>query len=206
MSSRVRLVKTISFDDLRRGVIAPIDAYKIQVQEWIISPGRRMAATYPGETDHGIALLALELMFFEPHGQFLQGAIGQMGSARLFCLGFDRFRRFLKEKHTIAEDIADLPTKKIYEWARCGLFHSLLLGKELLVDAVKHSRYCIDRNNVLGGWLVDPWRLLDAIESYVAAYVAEVKSGNNVELAKNFESTFTKLFFEPMDYFLKVGG
>jgi hypothetical protein len=67
MSGIIRITKNLSFNDLLSGSIAPVDAYRTQVHDWILSPARRLTEAYPEDTDHGMALLALELMFFEPH-------------------------------------------------------------------------------------------------------------------------------------------
>jgi len=67
----IRITANITLDDLRSGKISTVEAYETQVRDWIIGPAKTLASLYPTETDHGMALLAIELMFFEPHGKLL---------------------------------------------------------------------------------------------------------------------------------------
>jgi hypothetical protein len=209
MSGIIRITKNLSFNDLLSGSIAPVDAYRTQVHDWILSPARRLTEAYPEDTDHGMALLALELMFFEPHGHFLEGNYEQRQSKQYFCMAFERFRQFLKAKSMSAEDndTDDLATESIYKWARCGLFHSTLLAKELLVDAVQFGQASFAKNPIIsGGWLIDPWRMLDELEDYVDSYVSEVKADRDSAIAMHFEATFKKLLREPAEFFCRDGS
>lgn len=203
MSGRiVRITRNLGFDQVQSGAVTPIQAYKIQVKDWIIGPARALATQQPRNTDYGMAILALELMFFEPHGEFLDGTLS--GSKKRFCAAFDRFRAHLNNCGQLGDDTAMLASEKVYKWARCGLFHSSLLATELLVDAVDFSRRPLAKNPVLQGWLVDPWRLLQCLEEYLEAYAKEVELDQSGVLAKNFSSTFTKLFNEPIERFSKI--
>jgi len=143
-------------------------------------------------------------MFFEPHGQYLEGkeSRGPGESRRLFCSAFNRFRDFLKSKGMISKDVDQLPAESVYSWARCGLFHSTRLANELLVDAVGFGRACLAENSMLGGWLIDPWLMLDLLERYLDSYVSEVKNApDDYQIVKNFEATFNRLLLEPMTHF-----
>lgn len=194
----VRITASITLDDVTSGRISRVDAYAAQVRGWILQPGRDLAARYPTETDHGMALLALELMFFEPHGRLLSGQPHLRSSRKLFIQGFDRFRDHLRCTEAIGGDTDELPSDSFYEWARCGLFHSSLLADELLVDAVGYSGRCLAKNPLLGGWLVDPWLVLDALEGYLRAYGAELESDPKSELRRNFDAAFEGLIEAPL--------
>ncbi len=200
MSSQiVRITRNLDFAHVKCGDVPTIDAYKTLVKEWIIGPAKILAEQQPRNTDHGMAIWALELMFFEPHGQFLDHSL--KGSRKLFCLGFDRFRNFLTTEGKLSPDTHALETCKLYKWARCGLFHSSIMANELLVDAVGHCGKPLAKNSILNGWLVDPWLLLGCLDDYLDTYVTEVKSNENSELARNFEHTFEQLFSEPIRRF-----
>lgn len=202
MSGRiVRITRNLSFDQVQIGAVTPIEAYKIQVSDWIIGPARVLASQKPRNTDHGMAILALELMFFEPHGEFLDGSL--TGSKKRFCAAFDRFRSHLNGLHRLNSDVAMLDSEKVYKWARCGLFHSSLLATDLLVDAVGFSGRPLAKNPILPGWLVDPWLLLQCLEDYLKAYVEEVQQDKAGALATQFNNTFTRLFSEPIKKFSK---
>ncbi|WP_257306672.1 hypothetical protein [Geothrix campi] len=198
----VRITRNLGFDEVQSGAVSAIQAYKTQVMEWVIGPAKVLAAHLPRNTDHGMAILALELMFFEPHGQFLNPATS--GSRNKFCTAFDRFREYLKSHSQILEDTDRLSSEKIYKWARCGLFHSSLLASDLLVDAVEFSGRPLAKNTVLEGWLVDPWLLLGCLENYLGKYVSEIEGNPSGILATHFNSTFTTLFNEPLERFSKM--
>jgi hypothetical protein len=208
----VRITRDIPLEDLKTGKVSPVDAYEVQVRHWIVGPGRRLSTLYPDETDHGMALLALELMFFEPHGRLLSTEPLAQESNRLFCRGFDRFREYLRRGGFIDDDTNGLASASFYKWARCGLFHYSLLADELLVDAVGYSGRCLARNPVLDGWLVNPWLLLDALEEYVAAYTQALRSEPESELRKNFDAAFGVLVQKPLERIVakmspnRVGG
>jgi hypothetical protein len=197
----VRITRHLSFDDLRQGKVEPIDAYQLQVRDWILKPAKHLADLRSEDTDHGMALLALELMFFEPHGQYLTGRDSERRSRATFCEAFATFIDFSINQGLASPDIRELELSGFYRWARCGLFHSTRLANELLVDAVNFSNFCLSKNNMLGGWLVNPWLMLGALEKYVESYVELVRSEPYGELAKNFNNTFDRLLREPMDYF-----
>lgn len=201
----IRITRQITLDDLRCGRISPVETYRAQVLDWIIEPSKRLASLYPGETDHGMALFALELMFFEPHGMMLPKPSEGTGSKVMFCRGFDRFRGFLRKKGAIGPDTDDLDAQSIYKWGRCGLFHSSLLAGELLVDATRFASRCLAKNSFLGGWLVDPWLLLEELELYLDTYIADIMSGNDRELKICFEASFSALVRGPLERLANLG-
>jgi hypothetical protein len=195
----IRITRRITLDDLRSGRISPVETYRTQVLDWIIVPSKRLASLYPEETNHGMALFALELMFFEPHGKMLPKPFAGNGSKVMFCHGFNRFRGFLRQRNAIGQDTDVLDTQSIYKWARCGLFHSSLLASELLVDATRFANRCLAKNSILGGWLVDPWLLLAELEAYLDAYIADLTSGNDRDLRGAFDASFAAMVRVPLE-------
>jgi len=188
----VRITKDISFDDLQSGKVDSFEVYLSIVNKWILDPAEKIANSYPDSTDFGMSLLALELMFFEPQGQFLTGKTSNRASKKTFCKAFDHFRDFLFEKQLIQNEVYSLPSESIYKWARCGLFHSGRLANELLVDAIDYTTYCLEKNHILNGWLIDPWKLLPVIKLYSEDYISKLKKRDNKELLDNFNSTFNR--------------
>ncbi len=194
----IRITKEISFSDLQSGKVDPFEVYLSIVKRWILEPAEKIADSYPDNTDFGMALLALELMFFEPQGQFLTGKSSNHASKKTFCIAFDHFRVFLSEKKLISQEASSLTSDSIYKWARCGLFHSGRLANDLLVDAIDYSTFCLEKNRIVNGWLVDPWKLLPAINSYAEDYISMLKKGNDKELLNNFNLTFERLVHHPL--------
>jgi hypothetical protein len=98
MKSLVYITGSITFADLEAGRVSDIDVLDAQVKNWLLRPAAHLAAMTPtiGEQyEHGMSLFALELMFFEPHGQYLGGNDSQGQSGKMFLLAFERFRAWL---------------------------------------------------------------------------------------------------------------
>ena len=200
--SLVRITRDLSLQEVHRGTVDPVDAYTRLVEAWIFEPAKQLASLYPSETDHGMALLALLLLYFEPHGQFLTGQSSEGQSKRTFCAAFDAFRVHLSENHKMQPETSDLLSESFYKWARCGLFHSGRMSNELLVDAMGMSNSCLSKNPILGGWLVNPWQLLIELRNYNEAYTSRlVGAGTTDQLRKNFLQTYQVLVKEPADHF-----
>jgi len=198
----VKLTQDISFEDLNSGRIHPIDVYELLVKSWILEPAEIIAAGYPENTDHGMALLGIELMFFEPHGQFLTGKTSNNRAKQTFSYAFDDFREFLEKYNLISSDTSILTSESIFKWARCGLFHSGRLSDELLVDAIDYTSNCLEKNKIFEGWLIDPWKLLPAMKLYLYNYTKALRNGNNKSLNSNFNKTFDKLIRNSMERYI----
>lgn len=200
--SLVRITRDLSLQEIHRGTVDPVDVYSKLVEAWIFEPAKQLKRLYPTNTDHGMALLALLLLYFEPHGQFLTGKSSEGQSKRTFCAAFDAFRAYLSEHHKVPQETSDLLSESFYKWARCGLFHSGRMSNELLVDAVGMSTSCLSKNQILGGWLVNPWQLLTQLQNYNKAYTSQLSAASaNDQWKKNFLQTYQVLLKEPADHF-----
>lgn len=200
--SLVRITKDLSLEEVHRGTVDPINVYTRLVDAWIFEPAKQMTKNYPNETDHGMALLALLLLYFEPHGQFLTGKSSKGQSKHTFCTAFNAFRTYLSEHAKIPPETNELSSESFYKWARCGLFHSGRMSSELLVDALGISASCLAKNPILGGWLVNPWQLLVHLRNYNEAYGLKlIKADINDRLRTNFLQTYQALVKEPADHF-----
>lgn len=197
-SEPIMITSEISLDDISQRRVAPIDVYLAQVQEWLLKPARLLADTRPQNRFRGMAVLALELMFFEPHGKFLSGRDEKNTSRAMFSLGFKRFRDFLVAKNEILHDPTPLTANDFYSWARCGLFHSSILSGRLLVNAIGYGNKCLMPVHPTDRWLVDPWRVLDCLDEYLLKYVEDVKNDKQPELTANFATIFQKLVSGPL--------
>jgi len=204
MFGNVRITKKISFADLKQGKVSYFDVYESQVNSWIFEPAECLAKLRSnGDTDKGMAILALLLMFFEPHGQYLTGN-DKGGSKQKFVFAFERFVQFLIKKKRVKEDIQELKADSFYKFARCGLFHSLKLSNELLINVFDIGGTSILKNPLFSeGWIVSPWILLDDMKAYLEHYVKELKQPASTTLIENFNKTFNRLLIEPMEYFFE---
>lgn len=199
-ASHFRVIRDISFVEIRDGKMEKIDVYKEQVKNWIILPTKVLASGRPRNTDYGMTILATLLLFFEPHGQYLEGKSSNRRSAELFTMAFNQFINFGVEHELIGRDVKNLDAKKVYKWARCGLFHTYTLRGDLLVDAINITTTPIERNRIVENtWLINPWLLIDVLGSYLDEYVEKIKNNRSSKLASNFNRTFNRLVYDPLN-------
>jgi len=196
MSRYVRLTKEIAIEDILNGNVSYVDAHKSQITEWILNPCRELDSGKGRNTDYGMAIWVLLLSFFESHGQYLTNVDSNGQSQKIFKVGFDAFKNFLIQKQLVKQDIQNLDTSKLYEFARSGLFHSAVMYKDFLLDCINYSKNSISKNPIHGGWLINLWLLTENLSGYVDFYVEQVKTDEQIK--NNFESTFKRLVVEPM--------
>lgn len=193
----VRISKHLSYSSL--GEISPQAVYKIQVSDWIIKPSKYLSALYPDETDHGMALLAIQLMFFEAHGQFLTGQDSFNRSREIFSFAFGEFVSFMKSRGKIDSPKEVNVPELFYKFARCGLFHSSIMGAEMLVATIRIKEKVFYKNPHIDGWLVDPWLMISELEEYLDYYLA--KLSNDKILLGNFNKTYQRFFQKHLSQF-----
>lgn len=203
MKGLVYITGGITFADLDAGRVSPVDVLEAQVRNWLLEPARHLASMKPtiGQRyEHGMSLFALELMFFEPHGQYLTGENSDGQSGRIFLYAFERFRDWLLLRRRISREFGSEQAKQVRDWARNGLFHSGQIKDGLLVDIRNTGSGPFFRNPVWNGWLVDPWQLLDDVDAYFGQYITTLKKPSGLEdeqLVRNFETTFRRLVVAP---------
>ncbi len=203
MKSLVYITGSITFADLEAGRVSDIDVLDAQVKNWLFRPAAHLAAMTPtiGERyEHGMSLFALELMFFEPHGQYLGGNDSQGQSGKMFLLALERFRAWLVSQKRVDADFGEEQAKNVRDWARNGLFHSGQIKDGLLVDIRHMSKGPFYRNPVWKGWLVDPWQLLRDMNEYFDDYIRTLRNPSTAEdqqLIENFKKTFRRLITAP---------
>jgi hypothetical protein len=195
----VRITKNLSFGDLKEK--SPKEIYKIQVLDWIIEPSKQLSKLYPDETDHGMALLAIQLMFFEPHGQFLTGEDSLQQSKKLFVIAFNKFVIFMESRNKVESHDNLNISELFYKFARCGLFHSSIMGTEMLVSAIRIQEKVFYKNPIIGGWLVDPWLMLNELEKYLDDYLVKLADDGNSNMLENFNKTYNRLFEKHLSRF-----
>lgn len=87
MDNLIRVTRNITFEDLRSGRKSVIDVYEEQINVWLFKPIKQLALDKKS-FENGYAMLALELLFFEPYGKYLSGnTITKSGDC--FRFGFD---------------------------------------------------------------------------------------------------------------------
>ena len=196
MNRYLRLTQKIALEDILTQKISYIDAYKAQVMEWIINPCRELSSHKVANTDYGMAMWVLLLTFFESHGQYLTGHNSDGKSKAIFVIGFDSFKNFVIQNNLVGNDVEKLESKKLYKFARSGLFHSSVMSKDFLIDCIDFSKYSISQNPINGGWLINPWLLTENLSKYLDFYSKQVMTSQ--EKKDKFEKVFERLVLGPM--------
>jgi hypothetical protein len=186
--------------DFQSGSIDAIGILEDQIHGWLFDPADALRlvsvnATAGAERHNGIAILALELLFFEPHGQYLQGAKSG-ASSKTFKVGFDAFIRYLlKHDPSQASEFGrhKLHSKHVYGLARCGLFHSALVKRGLLVQPDLKGSIAFRYDTTMGAWVVNPWPLLTSLRLYFDSYTASLRASNPKAQRDSFDKMATAL-------------
>jgi hypothetical protein len=129
MSHPIWIVENeIDFHDLIDNETSYITAWVNIVKHWLFEPAGHLT-TGKNVTDRGIALMTLELAFFEPFGSILTGEDSNKTSQVTFSKGLKQFANWLRKKDLIGEiekNILSVEGTKnkpnlVYAFARCGL-------------------------------------------------------------------------------------
>lgn len=194
------ITEDITMGDLETGRISSVQVYKKQMTNWLFRPARHLAEMKGDKFnnyENGIALFVLLLTFFESHGQYISGIDSNGKSRQIFRSGFQRFANYITIKNKVDSCFAEFDSSKLYDWARNGLFHNGYIKNGLLVDITKRKKLVFYKDIRFDGWLVDPWIMLDEMESYFTEYMNILEDLSNVEYAdlkNNFDKTFERFY------------
>jgi|ERR1035437_1753991 hypothetical protein len=201
--SLILITENFSFKNLSEKTVSPINLYKEQMKKWLFLPIKYLADMHKNHKEirfsHGYSVFALELLFFEPHGQYLEGKLS--GESRTtFYKGFNRFIGFLlKNKYLDLETKNKIDSMKFYNITRCGIFHSLTIKSKVLLDSRKNISDKVFANSIIdNGLLVYPWNFVIALEKYFNEYIKELEKPETNVLKENFQKTFDLLFPMPV--------
>jgi hypothetical protein len=195
MDNLIRITRDITFNELKTGRKKPIDVYEEQMEEWLFKPLEQLSKNKENHFEFGYAMLALELLFFEPHGKYLSGN-SINGNRETFNFGFKPYMEYLSEKKLIDDQVKEKIYKEnFYNISRCGIYHSMTIGSGLLIDSIfLEDSKVFYPSPIKNGVLVNPWNFLDALKDYTRDYVKDIRSNEDSDKCKNFMKTFTGLF------------
>lgn len=203
MNSLIRLTKEITLEDIETGKVSYAEAYQAQIEEWILKPCHKLGSKDDKNTNYGIAILALLILFFEHHAQYLEDQDSERKSGKFFKKGFSAFKEYLvsnNSNHNISKMTND-DIDAFWKFSRNGLFHSMAIKDKFLIDSIN---LCRDSSfsfySPLNVWLINPWNLTKELSGYVAYYI-EIMAQND-SIRTNFESSFERLVVNPMMQFL----
>ena len=195
MDNLVRITKNINFGDLRQGRKTSIDVYEEQIKSWLFKPLKDLAKDKKISFENGYAMFALELLFFEPHGKYLQGN-RVSASGRNFRFGFDEFLYFLSNNNFIESSaLRKIRSVNFYGMSRCGIFHTMTISSGLLIDSIHMKEKLVFYDSPINnGILVSPWNFLNALEKYFDSYIQDLRDNPNSQKTQDFNTTFQSLF------------
>ncbi|HYD99148.1 MAG TPA: hypothetical protein VEH84_07180 [Alphaproteobacteria bacterium] len=218
----------VNFRDIISDENKYVTAWFDIVKHLLIEPARRLADPEK-VTDRGIALLTLELSFFEPFGSIITGESSEGASQRTFSIGLKEFAEWAKTKGFIGDKELEILSvigtgsnpNVLYSFGRCGLMHSMTMkGGFVFIDAVQTGKYSItdlryniaykNGNNIAETdsiLLVDPWRLLNQIEMFVEDFQSKLRQTPRSDVQYiNFKKTFERSFVDPGKAYFGVQG
>ena len=195
MDNLIRITKNITFGDLRQGRKTSIDVYEEQIKSWLIKPLKDLAKDKKNSFENGYAMFALELLFFEPHGKYLQGNSVSASSAN-FRFGFNSFLIFLSTNDFIDRSVLNkIRSLNFYSISRCGIYHAMTIQSGLLIDSIHMQEKKVFYNSpIKNGILVSPWNFLVALEKYFENYIENLINNSSSEELRKFNLTFNSLF------------
>jgi hypothetical protein len=210
---QIRVTRNITYGQILPGDVTHPQVLNAQATEWLIRPAKHLATlrdTNRADTDHGIALLSLIMLFFEPHGQYLSGQDSVSKSNEKFSTAFKRFLQWLHHRNRLDQPASSIKPSEFYKLAKCGLLHSAQLKGEFLVDAINSCDKAIMPNTQLGsGWLVNPWILLVDLEACFADYLQGISNESSPDypsLYPPFEATFQRLVLDVLKTYFSAGA
>jgi hypothetical protein len=195
MDNLVRITKNITFGDLKSGRKSAIDVYEEQIKSWLIRPLEQLAIDKSKSFENGYAILAIELLFFEPHGKYLSGNT-ITANGKCFRYGFDPFLKFLEQNSLVDKStLGKIRATNFYGISRCGIFHDMTIKSGLLIDSIHMEKTKVFYNSPINnGILVSPWNFIEALKKYFENYIQELRNNNTNDNYKKFETTFKTLF------------
>jgi hypothetical protein len=188
--SLVYIADGITFSDLESGRAMPIDIYRKQIETSILKPVEllRVSAGSQQPNFSAMAALSILLLFFEHHGRYLAGHTPPSRSRAMFDFGFNRFVEY--SDADLIGDHHSVPN--FYHQSRCGLYHRLRLGDDILVSSYSKLPQIFNRMSIAGdSVLICPWTIKDCLEQYLELYCEQVKNNFDHEISQNF-----RLFFD----------
>lgn len=161
-----------------RDIEKTIDVFEDQVKDWLIAPAKMMT----GNQHAGLAILALSLSYMEPLGHLLTGE--SSGVKKHFRIGLKRIFPTTAPPDPVLDDL--------YDKLRNGMFHEgmtkayVYIRRDITSPIEVGSRGVPGKNFVY----VNPWLLLNSVESHLSRYVAELRDPAETTLRENFMKWF----------------
>ena len=170
-----------------------IDIYRDLVSGWLLSPARTLLRTPDGE----FAAIALLLCYFEGHEIWRTGTDSRGRSRSFFISAFKNVfpDSVIDPGHALPAgfDLRDAMANKLYEWARCGFFHTGMVRPGVGIVRLRGRvalRSALDSTGRILSVLIYPPRFLKDIELHFERYIGDLRNPRNKVLRQNFEKAW----------------
>jgi hypothetical protein len=166
-----------------------IDVFEDRTRYWLFEPIQNLLGKPHGD----IAALGLLLTYFEGIAIYMNGKDSKNSSKPFFKEGFvDVFKA-----HGISNELLARVSDIFYTDARCGFFHdgfgfrsrifvSPDANQDLIITLPKKNGL-VDKKGEIQSIIVNPSRLLSAIEHHFSIYINELRSKSNLEARLKFQ-------------------
>jgi len=161
--------------------------WQIHIADILANGGKdlREQRDFPSIPDSGFVVLQALLSYFETAGLYHEGYTGDRGSRHHFKIGV----------RLVFPDIDAMPNQtnavalldRLYEGARCGLYHSSITTPGIGLGLSDHSIAFNLAHKIIS---INPHRLPKAIEAYHRGYRDKLLDPNNAVLRQHFETRF----------------
>ncbi len=158
--------------------------WQIQIAELIANGGTHLNGTVVARIpDSGFAVLQICLSYFETIGKYVAGYARPRGMSP------DYFKEGVKVVFPHLGACGLDPTlDKLYEGARCGLYHGSMTCLGIAVSG--NAADAIIHDAVSGNLTLNPHKLPAALNAHLSEYVRKLKDPSQVLLRTNFEKRF----------------
>ncbi len=162
-----------------------IEVFADRVIGWQLDPGQEMADKIPGS---GFAVLHIVMSYFESIAKFEAGYSKLGKSRKYFKLGFNSvFHLPQKIDKLEANSLIDL----IYEQLRCGLYHSGMTGRGIVITGEISSVIQVGQSaNGEHYIVVNPHKIAGYLKQHFLDYLRKLRNPEEDKLRLYFEKRF----------------
>lgn len=166
-----------------------IEVFSDRVNGWQLDIAQLCADSSPHS---GFAVLHILVSYFEMIAKYQDGFNKDGLSQQYFSKGFENvFPTFFGTPNEIKQRIL----KKLYNDVRCGLYHSGITGRNIVLSG--DFGFPIAFQTPPDTVQINPHKLVPALKLHFQSYVRKLRDPKNVDLRSNFEIVFENHLNKP---------
>jgi hypothetical protein len=173
--------------------------WKLDIADQVINGKKRPDGSdvMPPIPHSGYAVLDIVFSYFEMIAKYENGYAQKKDSEKYFKLGVFSVFPNLNQFHIPAKvpgvqgqvvSIVNYVLDVMYDGVRCGLYHSGLTNRRVVLTYVTQEPMSLDLQNMV--LIINPHLLVPKLKTNFSNYVSRLKDPNNVDLRKQFEIRF----------------